>query len=72
MTQLERSTSTAQATVARTALNWLIALTLLVTVMAVTVLAATGNSQYLAPVIAIGSGALAVDGSVHIRIHIRR
>ncbi|MFE5049031.1 hypothetical protein ACFRAI_22235 [Streptomyces sp. NPDC056637] len=36
------------------------------------VLAVTGNAEYLTPVIAIGTGALAAGGTVHIRIRIRR
>ncbi|MEU5958767.1 hypothetical protein [Streptomyces sp. NPDC047525] len=71
MTQLDHSRRVRTGP-ARTALNWIIALTLLATVIAVAVLAATGKTEYLAPVIAIGTGALAAGGTVHIRMHIRR
>ncbi|NEB77361.1 hypothetical protein G3I40_19355 [Streptomyces sp. SID14478] len=71
MAQLDGSTSQPQTATALAALNWINALTLLSTIVAVTVLAVTGNTGYLGPVIAIGTGALAIGGTVHVRIHIQ-
>ncbi|MEU9546286.1 hypothetical protein [Streptomyces mirabilis] len=71
MTQTERSPSAASSATT-TAITWISGLTLLATVIAVIVLALTGNRDYLAPVIGLGATAAATGGTVQVRIHIRR
>ncbi|MFF7887788.1 hypothetical protein ACH40F_40930 [Streptomyces sp. NPDC020794] len=71
MAQTDRSPSAAPSATT-TAIAWISGLTLLATVIAVIVLALTGNSDYLGPVIGIGAGAAAAGGTVQVRIHIRR
>ncbi|MFE9400073.1 hypothetical protein [Streptomyces flavidovirens] len=66
------STSSPAASTTAKRLEWLSGLTLLATVLAVIVLAVTGNSSYLAPVIGIGTAAAAVGGTIQVSIRIRR
>ncbi|WP_316779740.1 hypothetical protein [Streptomyces sasae] len=67
MTDTDRSPSAAT-----TAISWISGLTVLATVIAVIVLAVTGNDAFLAPVIGLGAAAGAAGGTVQVRIHIRR
>ncbi|MEU7206098.1 hypothetical protein [Streptomyces sp. NPDC045470] len=55
----------------RRALGWLTTITVLVSVVAVVVLALTGHTQEAATVGVIG-GALSAAGGIRISIHIRR
>lgn len=70
MAQNDRSPSPTSS--ATTAITWISGLTLLATVIAVIVLALTGNDGYLAPVIGLEAAAAAAGGTVQIRVHIRR
>lgn len=72
MPPLGRSTAPATSNAGSSALIWIRALSVLGTLAAVIVLALTGNADYLGPVIAIGTAAAALGGSVHVRIRIRR
>lgn len=71
MTQTDRSPSLPSSTTAK-ALTWISAVSVLGTIIAIIVLALSGNSDYLAPVIGLGAAAAATGGTVQVRIHVRR
>ena len=72
MTSLDHDSAPVHASRVGKGLRWITALTLLVTVAAVIVLALTGNAGYIGTVVGIGAAAAAVGGTVHICIHVRR